>query len=79
MQHEDSHWDQVRVTQVVDKTADVAIVTSVDTVNFPVLNRDRVKLISNKPSKCEALAQVCFVKKISRTSIFSGTARLLLL
>ena len=37
VQHENSHWDEVGVTQVVNKAADVAIVASVDTIHFPIL------------------------------------------
>ena len=37
VQHEHAHGDDVGVTQVVDETADVAIVTGVDAVHLTVL------------------------------------------
>lgn len=37
VQHEHAHRDEVWVTKVVDEAADVAIVTGVDAVHFPVL------------------------------------------
>lgn len=39
VQHEDAHGDEVWVTEVVDEAADVAIVTGIDAVHFPVLCR----------------------------------------
>lgn len=39
VQHEHTYWDEVWVTQVVDKAADVAVVTGVDTIHLPVLYR----------------------------------------
>lgn len=41
MQHEHSHWDQVGVTQVVNEAADVAIVASIDTIHFPILDNEK--------------------------------------
>lgn len=43
VQHEDAHWDEVRVTEVVDEAADVAIVSGVDAVHFPVLGGGKNK------------------------------------
>lgn len=43
MQHEHSHWDQVGVTQVVNEAADVAIVASIDTIHFPILDNEKKK------------------------------------
>lgn len=37
MQHEHAYWDEIWVTQVVDKATDVAIVAGVNTINLPIL------------------------------------------
>lgn len=37
VQHEYAHWDEVGVTEVVDEATDVAIVTGVNAVHFPIL------------------------------------------
>lgn len=39
MQHEDTHWDDVWIAQVVDKAADVAIVTCVYAIHLSVLEK----------------------------------------
>lgn len=43
VQHEHTYWDEVRVTQVVDEAADVAIVAGVNTIHLPILYRKRKK------------------------------------
>ena len=37
MQHEHTYWDEVRVTQMVDEAADVAVVTGVNAIHLSVL------------------------------------------
>jgi len=39
MQHEHPHGYEVRVAQVVDEAADVAVVPSVDAVHLPILHK----------------------------------------
>lgn len=42
MQHEHTHGDDVGIAQVVDKAADVTIVTGVDTVHLTVLRTEQL-------------------------------------
>lgn len=52
VQHEHTHWDEVWVTKVVDEAADVAIVTGVDAVHFPVLyGKQNVSLKRRRSSR----------------------------
>ena len=47
VQHEHTHRDEVRVTQVVDEAADVAIVAGIDTVHLPILDvTDQTNMVS---------------------------------
>ena len=55
MQHEHSYRDDVGVAQVVDKTADVAIVTSVNAVHLPVLWRDTEGLVRER-KRCRSMS-----------------------
>lgn len=41
VQHKYSYWDEVGVTQVVNEAADVAIVASIDTIHFPILDNKK--------------------------------------
>lgn len=43
VQHEHTYWDEVRVAQVVDEAADVAIVAGVDTIHLPILQKHKTK------------------------------------
>lgn len=49
VQHEYSYWDEVGVTQVINEAADIAIVTSVNAIDFPVLdNKKQTVYFENK-------------------------------
>lgn len=47
MQHEHAHRDEVGVTQVVNESADVAIVTGINTIHLSILNRGERKKKKN--------------------------------
>lgn len=48
VQHEYSYWDEVWVTQVVNEAADIAIVASVNTVDFPILDNKKQTIYCKK-------------------------------
>lgn len=48
VQHEYSYWDEVGVTQVVNEAADVAIVASIDTIHFPILDNKKQMIYCEK-------------------------------
>lgn len=47
MQHEDTDRDDVRITQVIDEAADVAIVTGIDAIHFSILREGKGGLASH--------------------------------
>lgn len=47
VQHEDTDRDDVRITQVIDEAADVAIVTGIDAIHFSILREGKGGLASH--------------------------------
>lgn len=65
VQHEHTHWNEVRVTQVVDEAADVAIVTCVYAVDLPVLKRKNKNEKSNNPLPERLMQESGFIYRVT--------------
>lgn len=81
VQHEHTYWDEVRVTQVVDEAADVAIVAGVNTIHLPILYRKHKNKDVHRVRKPSLFTHIVHTKQIliSDWQVYCNTLVLIIL